>query len=369
MIRSDEQWLGVADAFGTAALDGSWYEALRALAQACGAQTGQLVGFGSDAVTFNYWTDLGPEVLEEFTALDGGNPAVNPRVRAGGAVAELTVLAENDFITADEFRDNPIYRWGRSRGLAYSCLAPLIHSEDGLVGLAVFRSEAQGHIQSAERAVFASLAPHVRAAVRTHMLLEGQALTLLTGALEALSLAAFVCDACGRIVGRTPLAEQHLEAGRLRAQHGRLMASTEAANGRLQDALAAARAARTASAAPLQRTILIHGADSAQAPLVLDVIALPRFAEEFASRPRAVVVVRGPRGYGGDPTAALRAAWGLTEAEAKVALMLAGGRSSSEVAEQRDVSVGTVRMQAKSIYAKIGVNRQAELAARLQPLL
>lgn len=368
MIRGDGEWLGLADAFNTAALDGSWYGALASLAEACGSRSGQLVGFGTDSVTFNYWTGVEPDILAEFEAVGGGDPRINPRVRAGNAVAELTVLAEQDFLTEEESRSNDLYKWGWSRDLAFSCLSPLLRSPTSLVGLAVIRTGRQGHIRSDERALFASLAPHVRAAVRTHSLLEGQALALLTGTLEALSLAAFLCDARGRVVSATRSAEAHLDQGRLRVQHGRLVAVAEDDTASLQQGIAMAAAPLRKPGPPAQKTVVVQGEDAAE-PLVVDVIALPPCAEDFVTRPRVAVVVRERRDEPANLTGALRSVWGLTDAEAEVALMLAQGRSSAEVAEVRDVSVGTVRVQTKSIYAKVGVRRQAELGARLQSLL
>lgn len=369
MLGSNEHWLRLADAFGTAALDGSWYDALTSLAAACGSRTGQLVGFGPGTVDFNYWTEVPPEVIEEFAAIGGGDPVVNPRVRAGRSVPELSVLTERDFISPDEFARNELYSWGRSHDLVFSCLSPLIHTSERMVGLALIRSEAEGHFESAERDLFASLAPHVRAAARTHLLLEGQALALLTGTLESLSVAAFVCDARGRVVGHTALAEVELEAGRLRLQHGTLTAADDPSVGGLQDAIAEAVAGLRRPGPPPHRTVLLK-ADAGTEPLVLDVISLPRRAADFSASARALVVVRGRRT---DPTAevvaAVRGLWGLTEAEANVAIMLSQGRSKADIAEVREVSVGTVQMQAKSIYAKVGVKRQAELGARLQPLL
>ncbi|MSO75674.1 MAG: helix-turn-helix transcriptional regulator [Alphaproteobacteria bacterium] len=58
----------------------------------------------------------------------------------------------------------------------------------------------------------------------------------------------------------------------------------------------------------------------------------------------------------------LRALYGLTPAEADVAVALAEGKTLDRVAEERGVSRETVRFQLKAIYAKTGTSRQAELA-------
>lgn len=51
----------------------------------------------------------------------------------------------------------------------------------------------------------------------------------------------------------------------------------------------------------------------------------------------------------------------LTDAEASVCQHMIAGLSAPEIAEARGVSEGTVRSQFKSIYAKTGVHRRAEL--------
>src|SRR5690606_19488229 len=140
-----------------------------------------------------------------------------------------------------------------------------------------------------------------------------------------------------RVVGHTSMAEVELEQGRLRLQHGMLTASAQAGAAALEDAIAEAVAHLRRPGAPLQRTVVLTD-DTPDEPLALDVVALPRRAVDIAPQARAVVVVRGPRGEPSDLTEALRGAWGLTRAEADVALMLARGRSSAEIAEARDVS-------------------------------
>jgi DNA-binding CsgD family transcriptional regulator len=53
--------------------------------------------------------------------------------------------------------------------------------------------------------------------------------------------------------------------------------------------------------------------------------------------------------------------FGLTTAEAQIVLALLAGKRLEEVAEERAVSLGTVRSQFKSVLRKTEVDRQAEL--------
>jgi DNA-binding CsgD family transcriptional regulator len=51
----------------------------------------------------------------------------------------------------------------------------------------------------------------------------------------------------------------------------------------------------------------------------------------------------------------------LTPAEARVAILLARGLSLTEISNAQNISPHTARAQLKSIFAKTGVSRQAEL--------
>ena len=66
------------------------------------------------------------------------------------------------------------------------------------IALGAIRSAREQHITGEQREIFAALAPHVRAAIRTRLALEGQGAAVLTGAMDALSIPVFVCDRTGR---------------------------------------------------------------------------------------------------------------------------------------------------------------------------
>ncbi len=57
----------------------------------------------------------------------------------------------------------------------------------------------------------------------------------------------------------------------------------------------------------------------------------------------------------------LRAMFGLTPAECRVALLLADGHTPREIAQTVGVSFETVRSQIKSTFSKTNVKRQSEL--------
>jgi DNA-binding CsgD family transcriptional regulator len=369
MIRDDEHWLTLTDAFQEAALDGSaWYDALTAFAQATGSQHGQLVCMGEDAtMPLNLLTNVDPALPAAFVAAGGTDPRVNPRRRAGLARPPLTIIAESDFISPDECKQDAHYQeFAIPWDVPYICLTTLERRPGLLVGLATIRTDRQGHIDAEGRRVFASIAPHVRGAVRTSLALGEHGDALLSDALESVAIPAFICDQTGTVRRLTPAAEAlvsgdcglQLKGGRLIAQH-----SSEA--NALADAIRASAAERRVGA-PSTHVVIVRGGERGVAPLVLDVLALPGPRLPFAFDARVLVLARG-RGTGGSPrrAAVLQSVYGLTAAETEIALQILAGKSAESIADGRGVSVGTVRAQIKVLLAKAGVNRQLEFVAQL----
>lgn len=372
MSLDDDQFLAVTESFQSAALDGgSWHDALRGLAHATGSRSGELIGLGSDAtVPFNIVTDVDPLFVQDFASIGGGNPQLNPRVGAGGSVRPLEVLAETDFIRYDEYKGHRLmqhlaHRWD----LAYSCLTPLVRHDGVLVGLAVLRSNCQGHITSGQRAVFTAAAPHVRAAVRTQLALEGNGAAILAGAMDALSIAAFVCDGSGAVKAMTGSAETLVSSGRhLQVKLGRLQAASAEDSKSLSDAIDSAAVLHTRPQRIALRTVIVRPPEGERGPLALDVIALPSRHYEFLFTPRVLVIARGSPGRDRRRGAILQAAYSLTAAETDIALRLVEGSTVEGIAGSRRVSVATIRAQIKAVLAKVGVKRQIELVSRLRQL-
>jgi DNA-binding CsgD family transcriptional regulator len=65
----------------------------------------------------------------------------------------------------------------------------------------------------------------------------------------------------------------------------------------------------------------------------------------------------------------LQSLYDLTPAEARLARALANGLSPDEIAAQAGTTIATVRSQLKSLFVKLGVNRQAQLVSLLAGLV
>jgi DNA-binding CsgD family transcriptional regulator len=284
---------------------------------------------------------------------------VNSRVRVGSAAPELSILDERHFTTAADVRRNPEYgEVVRRVEIGHLCLSPLLRTDDLLIGAGVIRTQAQGELPEEARRAFAAIAPHIRAAVRTQMAVEEQGLRLLTGALDAMSVAAFVCDVHGRVRMMTPKAETLVADGSfLRVRQGVLLP----ANDRETLVLHGMIAASAGSTPP--PPVVVHGLSDGR-PLLIEASVIP---EPHAPRlSGSVLLVARVAAPDEDRVAeAARALFGLTVAEARIAALMVAGRSPQAIAEAQGVSVGTVRTHIHRIYEKAAVSSQMELVAAI----
>lgn len=364
----DSRLLHLADAFASAAVDPTrWMVALRLLADATGSTRGQLIGIGSDrTMPFNWVEDFSSQAHDQFRDMDGTNPRINPRTAVAAEAPLLAVRSEVDYRQVLPLLDSEIcLDFNRDHDIPHGCQATLFLGDDAIVGLAVLRTESDGETSAEQRAIFAAIAPFVRSAVRTQMALEQDAARLVTGALDSVAAAVFVCGRDGHIFSHSAAAGDFLDSGRIAMAGGMLRVPGQAMQDRLARVIA-----RHAGPIPIPlESLVLHDGPEAGPPLILDITTLPRRPWSFGLEPRTLVIVRGASRWHGASSAVLQSLYGLSPAEADVALRLARGQPRESIAEERGARLETIRSQIKAIFAKLGIAREAELVAMLGQLL
>ena len=180
-------------------------------------------------------------------------------------------------------------------------------------------------------------------------------------ALDALAIGAVVCDGAGAVLFANTAAEMHARSGDglvLGSSGYGVAAFYPAENARLQSLIADAGTGGPGGA------VAITGYEGGR--LFVLVAPLP---QRMADGPGRVLVTMRPAAAG--PTfdaAALGRLFGLTPAEARLALALAAGSSLAEYAAERKVSENTLRTQLSYILRKTDTGNQRELV-RLLSLL
>jgi DNA-binding CsgD family transcriptional regulator len=100
---------------------------------------------------------------------------------------------------------------------------------------------------------------------------------------------------------------------------------------------------------------------TSEKPLGLVITALRRTNGDHDSDPAAVVFVHDPEASYATSEGLLRKLYGLTRAEARLAVLLSKDMSLKSAAQNLGITIGTARGHLKHIFSKTGTNRQAEL--------
>ncbi len=111
--------------------------------------------------------------------------------------------------------------------------------------------------------------------------------------------------------------------------------------------------------------LVCRGRSNGAPPFYVLLSPLDPIASDVGCAAVVVTFVDGARAQPSLDALAVSRSLGLSAAEARVAIGIAGGDTPDDVARAHGVGLSTVRTQLKSIYRKLGVRRQAELALRL----
>jgi DNA-binding CsgD family transcriptional regulator len=308
-----------------------------------------------------------PEVL--MSEYDTGHVLQCPRVHNAHAHPERTILYDYQHTDEREIDRSDYYHWLQSRGdgIRYSLGArlSLLNDTPGFLSFAFRKSE--GHAQSRHIRRVRRILPHVNRAIQIGQRLGASRIAAATYA-EALARQAVgvvALDERGHVLLAHSAVDLNGGATRwLRVRSDGVRLADGAADRRLQRQIG------------LCQRIAIGGSGEVAQPLVVRTAvgdfrlsASPLLLRgEPLGAPQARVLLTIERleprdGYGrssGD-----LAVERLSPAEQRVAKLLMQGCAIVVVARELGISVHTARSHLKSIYAKTGVHRQAQLVAHL----
>lgn len=346
-----------------------WHVALQALATATHSSSGQIIGIGpSRALAFNLVTDpVEADVINRFDTEVADYSSNNWRVAATAAPFEIR--HEYHYEEVRRIAKTSVYdEFAHLANIPYGCQT-VLHNQNGLlIGLAALRSYDDGPTTQEDRAMFGELAPYVLAAARMQRTLEEDAGRLVAGSLEAMSVAAFLCDSLGT-VGATSAAGEAmlLDGGLIMKRDGQLALPRLAEHRALR--LIMADMLHGEGAAPGCRSLWLGLDRPVRERRLCEIFALPRREFSFGFEPRLLVTIRMAGDISAKERDAVRTLLGLTAAEAEIAMMIAEGLPRETIAARRGTSTGTVSVQIKRLFEKTGTAREAELVALVRRML
>lgn len=296
-----------------------------------------------------------------------------PRYAHACAHPDQTFLYDYQHIEERDIDSNEYYHWLQTTGdtIRYY-LGGRIRTVDGVEGfqsLAFRKSEGHASTEHMER--FSILLPHVQRAIDIGQQLgTWKCLAEMTAeVLDRLSHGVILLDGKQQVLKVNSCAEQMLRRqSPISIHQGRLAAREPSIQRELQRLIGQCVATSRLEGTSVGGLInMPYGQDGAAMHVL--VCPMRMAAGRLDVRPPAAVV------FLHDPMAAvnideqtIRGGFGLTVAESRLAALLVAGSSIQQASSQLELSPNTVRTQLKSIFAKTGVNRQAELLRALLPL-
>ena len=294
--------------------------------------------------------------------------AMCPRVAAGLRMPDAPYICDYMILSEAEMDRDAVYDWYRRHDLRYFVGSTLADTPRYKVMWSLQRSKAQGHAQAAEIDLVELLRPHLaRALTLADQVDTLESIARFSSAMfEASPNGLFALDGSGNILFANSRAETHLRAGDgLCANGGRLNASLSSEQAALDRLIRDASCVELKGRGGWTRVSRTNGGP----PYAIFVAPLNIQDEELLAQSAKVLVIVHDTGEHRQADAAmLGGVYGLTEAEARLASALSAGHSIESAAANLGVQVTTARSQLKSVFRKVGVNRQQDLVRLLATL-
>lgn len=307
-------------------------------------------------------------ILTEGEPLEGTLPYIEKyyakEILVG--IPEGVVTTTSDLLSREEFRATELYREYLVRYDVGYILGVDIGTVRGVSGsFRLSRLETGEDFGPRERAICQGLVPYLRVALnlfvqRLDMEAEKEVLSLTV---SDMSVGSIMVDPYGHILEANPPALAILQQqDGLFVTAGKIALHTPSQSKQLHDLIRRnAEASIDRSLPGLTRAMLVDRPSGKESISLLVRPAAGSTSRQLTIRPTALIHLVDPAQPRVTVINALIELFGLTPAEAKVALSLSNGLSIGDTARLSATSTNTVRSQVRSIFSKMGINRQSQL--------
>jgi DNA-binding CsgD family transcriptional regulator len=286
-----------------------------------------------------------------------------PNRDAGTVVLGHSIVPRTELVRSAMYR-----RYLAPRALQEIIRLDILCEAELSQSISLARPWSSGSFTTDELRFARSLMPHLQraASVQVRLGAASTAVQVTLDTLETVQAQILLLDRRGRVVHASTQAEHLLrEADGLSADTGGLRAATAGLSARL--AALIARAAGTGNKLGASGALCLRR-PSGKPDLTVVAVPLRRAQCHGGQQPAVMLQITDPLQEATPDRALLVEAFGLTQAEAALAVDLLSGRSVGEVATCSGRSVATVRTHLASILAKTETARQSDLVRLLMRL-
>lgn len=257
-------------------------------------------------------------------------------------------------------------------GGRYISAMPIAFDDETGVLLSVMHGVGQGPLNAASLRWLDRLLPHLVQALQIHRQLGAQRKQAAAGQaiLNRMVHPVLLVDASMALCYANAAGQGAINAGlTLRVTGGQLLASDPSDDMALRVAIAGMCTTATDHDKPGRRFLHLRGTHARHhVGASLSMLQAAETHRAFGPKPLVLLVLSdGNLDAACDPLA-LQTMFGLTLAEAQVAVLLVQGETMTAIAVRRGVTISTVRTQVNTLKSKIGSKRQIDLTRRLLTL-
>jgi len=342
----------------------SWEEFLRLLARETGATSAGFLIYDAEQHSYKLsarW-QVDPEAAKAYEQYYGALDVWAQRglTKPAGFVCNSEALARSPEMKTTEIYNDFMVRFGIEHGM----FAAVQNTGSRITSVSLYRAPSQPQFERSEIEILRFLLPHVDRAVglygRFSQLTDRSA--GFEAALNSMATGVIFLGPEGRVFFMNRSASEIVSErdGLVMTNAARLRAERAAESDRLSNAIRGA--ARKSNDGNVGGAMLVsrHGRPPLQV-LVGPVSSSAALNFGFADSISAVAFVTDPARRQRPGAEVLRAMFGLSPAECRVALLLSDGHATREICDILGVTANTVRSQIKSVFLKTGTRRQAEL--------
>ena len=267
------------------------------------------------------------------------------------------------FVRSNEFFQDYSLRVGRR----YLMATNLFQSGASTSVLAVLRSPRQGAFGMVEKALLERVRPHLARVARVQARFENLRQEVALGAdlMNTQSACVVAADANARPVRMNQAAEAVLRLGEgVQVKAGRLVGAMQAQTAILHHLISQATGA---GGAVNGGSMIVDGPQGARQAITVSPLSRHSTLLQKPEVPLALVTIKS-LDQSLRPSRQLIEMFGLTQAEAELAAAVGAGRRLDDIADERRVSMATLRTQMRALYSKTATSRQVELVHMIASL-
>ena len=370
-MPTEDDLLATIEAVHAAGLDASlWPRALAAVAATLGGSAAMFEVFDKSASCHREWYGTGVPPASEITYFEhyiADNPRwlFMPRQRAGD------VSWDYQFIDERGMNEAPFYAELLAQmDLRYFLSGVLVATAEDYACISVQRSSRLGHVQQHEIGLMQRLLPHVQQAFDVARRLNGagEASRSFERAFDWIADGVAFVSASGALVYCNESLQAIVRCNDIvRLRKGVIEFVAADARGRFDKALDAVRRQRAGEQPVLRLTDfpVRRGGDAPPYLVSVRPLARPSRESQGSARAEAILFIRDPLKRGSAAGQMLREIFGLTEAEASVALALHSGVALEQYGRTNKVSLNTVYTHLRRVREKTGCHSIADLVRKL----